>query len=384
MKRKNRIKRYFAVFKRNLRRITRKKVSLWLKRNFKSHPFILGFLIFAWVTAVLTKAVQKTSALSFLKTTLLFLLYWLILVVLSNLLKDKQGVKWYFKKRFVFFMLLVLAPVGMVFLWSGAKFKRLTKIILSIIFSLIFLISNIVYYKNYAKLLAKSPLERTIEMITTQSKKVFLKTLESGVLKDLELTVIPKKSREKLAISDVARRCLPGVVSIKTKDKEGKEMGMGSGFIISQDGFIVTNFHVIAESSDAEIKIGEDIFKEVYLVKAVPDLDIAVLKINAKHLAALPIGDSDKLVNGQFVITLGNPWGFERSVSSGIVSALRSKGEMKLIQLTAPVSPGSSGGPLLNEYAEVVGITTIASLFMAQNLNFAIPINYLNKIIKEK
>lgn len=381
---KNKLKRYFAVFKRNLKKLNRKRAWLWLKNNFKSHPFILGFLFFAWLSAVLTKAIYKISPVSILKTSLLFLFCWLVLVILSNLLKDKPRVKWYFKKRFVFFMLLILAPAGLVFLWSGAQFKKVTKIILTLIFGLAFVITNINYNKEYEKLLVKSPLERTIEMVTSQNRNVFLKTADKDLLSSLKLTTIPRKSKVKLAVSDIARRCLPGVVSIKTKDKQGREIGMGSGFIISQDGIILTNFHVITSAYQAEIKIGDDVFKEVFLVKGVPDLDIVILKINAKDLAALPIGDSDSLINGQVVITLGNPWGFERSVSSGIISALRSKGSLKLIQLTAPVSPGSSGGPVINEYGEVVGITNIASIFLAQNLNFAIPINYLNKIITKK
>jgi S1-C subfamily serine protease len=161
-------------------------------------------------------------------------------------------------------------------------------------------------------------------------------------------------------------------------------MGMGSGFIISEDGLIVTNFHVMESAYQIEIKIGEKIFREASLVKGISNMDIALLKIDSKGLPALPIGDSDSLVDGQFVIVLGNPVGLERSVSNGIISAIRSKDDIKIIQMTAPVSPGSSGGPVLNEYGEVVGITTLASFFMAQNLNFAIPINYLDKILNEK
>jgi S1-C subfamily serine protease len=208
--------------------------------------------------------------------------------------------------------------------------------------------------------------------------------LDKDVLSDLKLTMLTKRAKVKLAVSDVAKRCSQAVVSIKTKDRVGNEIGMGSGFVISQNGLIVTNFHVMASAYQAEIKIGEEVFKDASLVKAIKNFDIAILKIDAKNLLSLPIGDSDSLVTGQFVIALGNPGGFERTVSSGIISALRSKGEIKLIQMTAPVSPGSSGGPVINEYGEVVGITTLASIFMAQNLNFAIPINYLNKIIKKQ
>ena len=159
---------------------------------------------------------------------------------------------------------------------------------------------------------------------------------------------------------------------------------MGSGFIISTNGIILTNFHVLESAYDAEIKVGENEFRDVRLVKSDPGRDLALIKIDAKNLPALPIGNSDTLVGGQFVVVLGSPWGFDRSVSTGVVSALRSQGQMKLIQMTAPVSPGSSGGPVINEQGEVVGVITLASFFMAQNLNFAIPVNYLKKIISEK
>jgi S1-C subfamily serine protease len=101
--------------------------------------------------------------------------------------------------------------------------------------------------------------------------------------------------------------------------------------------------------------MGECTFNEVYLVKNMPDIDMAILKIDADNLSALSIGDSDEIKSGHFVVALGSLMRFEQSVSSGIVSAIRSGRDMKLIQMTVPVSPGSSGGPLLNEYAEVRG-----------------------------
>lgn len=371
------VKRYLAVIQRRIKRVNRKKVLRWLEINLKQHPFILGLLFFIWIDAVLIKRdFAKIDIIKILKFHLYLFIFWLILVALLNLLRDKQKVKWYFRKHFVVFMLLpFFFPFGLILLWSGSKFKKATKIIFTLIFGSVFIIVNV--YSS--KTINKSSLERIVEMITGPKKKIFLKPLDRDVLSGLRLLEVPKKSRVKLAISEVAAQYSSSVVSIKTKDKDGRDLGMGSGFIISPDGLIVTNFHVVESAYQAEVKIGEDVFKEVYLVKDIPNLDIAILKINAENLPVLPLGDSDSLINGQFLIVLSNPWGFERSVSSGIVSAIRSKGDIKLIQMTAPVSPGSSGGPVINEYGEVVGITTLASFFMAQNLNFAIPINYLNK-----
>ncbi len=384
-KKKNKIRRYLAVNRRRVKRLNRKKIGNWLKVNLKQHPFILAILFFIWIKAVLVeKILTKGNIIKLLRFNLLILISWLILVILSNPLKDKYPVKWYLKKRFVFLMLLLFPPLGLVFLWSGSRFKKITKIIFSVVFSSLFIVTQVYYNKKYEKFINKSSLERIVEIITKPKQKIYLKTLSDDVFKNFGLSRVQKKAKVKLAVSEIASRCSSGVVSIKTKDKEGKEIGDGAGFVISKNGIIATNFHVLESAYQAEVKIGEDVYKEVYLIKGVPRLDMAIIKIEAKDLSVLPIGDSDGLVNGQYVIVLGNPWGFERSVSSGIVSAIRSKGDFKVIQMTAPVSPGSSGGPVINEYGEVIGITTLSALFMAQNLNFAIPINYLHKIISER
>jgi S1-C subfamily serine protease len=384
-KNRNKFKRFLRVIVVTVKRINRKRVKHWFKVNLKTHPFILGLVFFVWIDAVVLRRIFAREGIAkALKFHLYIFLAWLGLVILSNLLRDKQKVKWYLKKRFIFFMLIILPPLGLILLWSGSQFKRITKIIFSIGFGAFFIIANLHYNKKYERLLAVPSFDRIVEMITKPKKQIFLKTADKGILDNLRLTRIPKKTAAKLAVSEIAARCSGSIVSIKTKDKEGKEMGMGSGFIISEDGLIVTNFHVMESAYQIEIKIGEKIFREASLVKGISNMDIALLKIDSKGLPALPIGDSDSLVDGQFVIVLGNPVGLERSVSNGIISAIRSKDDIKIIQMTAPVSPGSSGGPVLNEYGEVVGITTLASFFMAQNLNFAIPINYLDKILNEK
>lgn len=380
-KSKNKLKRYLRVFFARIKKLNRKKVLHWFRVNLKTHPFILGLIFFVWLDVVLIRRIfTKEGVARALKFHFIIFISWLLLVVLSNLLRDKQKVKWYLKKRFIFFTLFILPPLGLILLWSGSQFKRITKIIFTIGFGAFFIIANLHYNRKYERLLAVPSFDRIVEMISKPKKKIFLKATGDGIVANLRLTRIPKKPIVKLAISEIAARSSSAVVSIKTKDKDGKEMGMGSGFIISEDGLIVTNFHVMESAHQVEIKIGDKLFKEASLVKGISNLDIAILKIDAENLPVLPIGDSDNLVDGQFVIVLGNPVGLERSVSNGIVSAIRSKDDIKVIQMTAPVSPGSSGGPVLNEYGEVVGITTLASFFMAQNLNFAIPINYLNKI----
>jgi len=384
-KKQNKIVRYLKVAKRNLKKLTRKKVKLWFKKNLRQHPFILGFLFISWVDAALIK---RSFTVKYIWRVIFFhvalFLIWVVLVSVSNLLKDNHKVKWYLRKRFVFLSLIVFPPLGAIFLWSGSKFKRATKITLTIIFGVLFIWTQLHYYNRYEKLAKKAPFERIIDMIAKPKKKVHLKIAGREALSGLSLmAAAPQDVKDRLPVSDIVSRCSPGVVSIKTKDKYGKEIGMGSGFLISSDGLIVTNFHVMESAHRAEVNVGDKIYREVYFVKGLPEFDIAVIKINSSDLPYLNLGNSDSLVDGQFIVVLGSPWGFEHSVSNGIVSAMRSKGSVKIIQMTAPVSPGSSGGPVLNEFGEVVGITTLASFFMAQNLNFAVPVNYLSKILKE-
>jgi len=268
-------------------------------------------------------------------------------------------------------------------LWSGAKFKKFTKVFFTAFFGFIFVLLVVNYNKAYNEIVKKSALEKIVEAITKPKQRIFIERAGKEVLDSLRVCRFPTQYNIKLAISEIASRCSPAVVSIVAKDKSGREIGAGSGFIISDDGFIVTSFHVLESAYRATVEIKEGEYREANFIKGVPGLDIAVLKIDAKNLPFLSIGDSESLVNGQSVVVLGNPAGFERSISEGIISAIRSKDNMKIIQMTAPVSLGSSGGPVINEYGEVVGITTLAS-FKAQNLNFAVPINYLFEMFSDK
>jgi hypothetical protein len=385
---KNKLVRYLKIAQKKSGKLTGKKIASWINTNLKQHPFILGILLFIWINYIIDIFFDSPGAKQLVKSHLKvhssLILAWFILVIASNLLKDKQKVRWYLKKRFVMLMLVLITPLGLILLWTGSKFKRGTKIIFTVIFIAFFIIGNIYQEKRYESFEKMSPFERVASLFTKQKRKVFLRTLGTDALMSLKLEGIPKKARIKLAVSDMYSRYAPGIVTIKIKDRQGKDIAEGSGFVISKDGFIVTNFHVINSAHEAEIKIGDKVFNDVYLVKGSPNLDVAILKVDAEGLSPLPIGDSDGLSSGQFIVALGNPLGFEQSVSSGIISAIRSGPTIKLIQMTVPVSPGSSGCPVLNEYGEVVGIATIASFFMAQNLNFAVPINYLKETLRKK
>lgn len=388
-KKKGKIARYLTVYGKRLRRLKRKNIGRWFANNLKGHPFILGILILFWASTIIRVFVERMAPIELLKFILklhggLFLV-WLVLAVLSNLLKDKDKVRWFFKKRFVFTLLILFSPVGIIFLWSGSHFKRVTKTILTIAFAIFFIASQVYSQKKFFRLVRMTTFERIIEEMKKQKNKTYLKPFSGAhMLDSVVLARITEKARVKLAVSDVYTRNALSIASIITKDASGKEIGRGSGFVISSDGIIVTNLHVLGGAYQAEVRVGKQVFKQIFLLKGIPAFDIALLKVNAEGLLPAYIGDSDRLVSGQFVVALGDPLGLEQSVSTGVISAVRSSGQIKLIQTTAPLSPGSSGGPLLNEHGEVIGITTLASFFLAQNVNFAIPINYLAQSLEKE
>lgn len=391
MKRRKKVNKLFRRVKvsvKKIKKLNRKKISLWINRNLKEHPFVLGITSTFWISHIISSFFESRGPLELLKSHLKQLGIisgaWLVLVILSNALRDRQKIKWHFRKRFVFLMLLLFFPLGLILMWSGSRFKRVTKIIFTLVFAGVFIFNSIRHEKRYRAILSKSPFDRVTDTVTKEKKKAFLKSAGEKALVGFRFTEVSRKDKIKLAVSEIYSRYSPSIVSIKTKDKNGNEIGLGSGFIVSKDGIIVTNSHVIGAAHKCEIKVGDKVFPETFLIKNLPDIDMAILKIDAEGLSPLVIGDSDDLISGQFIVALGNPLGLEQSVSSGIISAIRSSRDLKLIQLTAPVSPGSSGGPVLNEFGEVVGIATIASFFMAQNVNFAVPINYLKKIIAKE
>ncbi len=167
----------------------------------------------------------------------------------------------------------------------------------------------------------------------------------------------------------------------------GIAMGQGSGFIVSPDGYIITNNHVVGDMDKVQVTLADGRRFEAKLIGTDPQTEVALIKIDAKDLPCLPIGDSDALRVGDWVLAIGSPFGLSHSVTSGIVSA-RGRGNVGIvdyadfIQTDAAINPGNSGGPLLNMRGEVVGMNTaILSPSGGNNgIGFAIPMNMVQKI----
>jgi S1-C subfamily serine protease len=193
-------------------------------------------------------------------------------------------------------------------------------------------------------------------------------------------------------ITTISQAATKASVVIVTSDAAGKPLSQGSGFLVSRDGKVVTNAHVILGAASAIAKFPDGAFYEVEgFLGADASIDIAVLKLrtSGKEFPFLRFADVDHVAIGQHVIAIGSPMSLENTVSDGIVSALRNardldpklSSNLRVFQTTAPVSPGSSGGALLNMQGEVIGITSFG-IVTGQNLNFVIPISYAKPLLE--
>jgi S1-C subfamily serine protease len=183
-----------------------------------------------------------------------------------------------------------------------------------------------------------------------------------------------------LTTAQIAKRVSPSVVVIQGKTDSGDVLG--SGFIVSKDGRVVTNLHVIRDMKTASVQLASgEVFDSVF-VRAVDERrDLAVVQIAGFNLPALELGNSDALVVGEPLVIVGSPRGLEGTVTAGILSSVRDSGEgFKVLQTDAAVNPGNSGGPLVNSKGQVVGVVSF-KLLAAEGLNFAIPANYVRGLL---
>ena len=196
-----------------------------------------------------------------------------------------------------------------------------------------------------------------------------------------------------MTAKDIVQQSTDGIVRVEAGEKDGEKIG--TGFILDKTGIIATNLHVVSGSAQIKVKLHDGTPYEVQTIAGVDaGRDLVLLRIRpAKPLKTVRLGDSEQMSAGDQIVAIGNPLGvFDYSVSSGLISQVRPvcdstedrcpPGGLKLLQISAPISQGSSGGPLFNQFGEVVGVTTLI-VAQGQSINFAVPGNYLKPLVAQ-
>lgn len=211
-------------------------------------------------------------------------------------------------------------------------------------------------------------------MTRTTSKRIWLLCV-------LAFVFFPTSAANGQSAQDIAKMAFASTVLLVMEDANGQPLSLGSGFFV-RDGEIASNLHVVEGAARGYAKlVGQ---KTTYAIQGVtaldPERDLVVLKVSAVGTQVLSLGRSNTIQVGESVYAVGNPQGLEGTFSQGIVSSIREVGTDRLLQITAPISPGSSGGPVLNVKGEVIGVS-VATFRGGQNLNFAIPSDYLKALL---
>lgn len=209
----------------------------------------------------------------------------------------------------------------------------------------------------------------------------------------LMLIVVVSSPAQGKDLSQLVDQTKPAVVHLTIKGAADRAVGNGTGFLVNRRGFVVTNYHVVQPARSITATFSNGRKREVLgLVGADPPNDLAILQIEGTDFSFLSLAEDDSVKYGTPIMVLGSPLGLSWTLSEGIVSAIRDQGlpgsladdkasAVQLIQITAPISPGSSGSPVLDLGGKVVGVAVLASVSMAQNLNFAVPVSKVRRLM---
>jgi S1-C subfamily serine protease len=181
--------------------------------------------------------------------------------------------------------------------------------------------------------------------------------------------------------AELAKKWSGSVVMVRLLDENRNEIGLGSGFVIAPE-LVATCFHVVAGSNYIEVKTADRIlFPATEVAAADRERDLAIIRVKNLQLPVMALGDSAAVQPGESVIAMGSPLGYQGSISEGIVSGLRDLDKFgEVLQISAPISPGNSGGPLINYQGQVVGVSSLSRIG-AQNINFGVPVNALKELM---
>lgn len=216
-----------------------------------------------------------------------------------------------------------------------------------------------------------------------KNRFLYQRALSAAAVLLLFCTINTTPAQAPLSAEDIAEKALAATVYLEMKDKNGKTLGIGSGFFVKSN-IIATNYHVVEGAAKGTAKlVGKYTTYEIEGVTATDKAnDLALLKVTAYGIKPLSLGDSNDIRIGETVYVAGNPKGLEGTFSDGIISSRRDKYTKERLQMTAPISPGSSGGPVLNRKGEVIGVSFAGHRALdAQNINFAIPSKYLKALL---
>lgn len=182
---------------------------------------------------------------------------------------------------------------------------------------------------------------------------------------------------------NLVETCQKSIVVIEFSGRDGKPLGIGTGFVVSDDGLIATNLHVLGEARPIRVRFRDGERFDVAEIYGTDKIhDVAVIRIDQDGLTPLPLAEKDQLKQGQPIFALGNPLGLEHSVVTGVVSGFREEEGMPLIQLAIPIEQGNSGGPLLDMQGRVHGLLTLKST-VTDNLGYAVKISAVNELLND-